>query len=310
LPALPFVANTNRPRNDGIGAVRRTARRCAGRCTLGVPALFAFFTWAAATPVAGQRPGTLSIAYELAQPTGWVQVRENTIAGTRLSLGRDLGVHLASTLALRLHLRAGAGVVGVRIDATTLRGSARLAHDVDFNGSTLQGGTVVRTRTNATDFLRVVVAYARPLARVGAGGALWGRAGLDATLLEFRLLGTLSPTTVGHETREDFVTQELPAPFLGVGLRLPLGGGLGLRLAADAGALPWVSSLRHEGGLVRLGQQRWDADAGLHVLLAARWSAGVVLHYTSFTQNEQSHEDGNRFHMASGGGALRLSWSF
>lgn len=278
--------------------------------TLGASVLVAFLTWTAPIPAAGQQAGTLSIAYELARPAGWVRVRENAIAGTRLSLGPDLGVRLAPTLALRLHLRAGAGVVGLRIDATTLRGSARLAHDVDFNGSTLQGGTVIRTRTNATDFLRVVVEYARPLARVGAHGTLWGRAGLDATLLEFRLQGTLSPATVGHETKEDFVTQELPTPFLGAGLRLPLGRRVGLRLAADAGALPWVSSLRHEGGLVRLRQQRCDASAGLRVTFTRRWSAGAVLHYTSFTQNEQSHEDGNEFHMASAGTALRVSWSF
>ncbi|MEJ2679528.1 MAG: hypothetical protein P8174_10695 [Gemmatimonadota bacterium] len=280
-----------------------------GAHALRVAGLAALLASAVTTPAAAQA-WTWSMTYGLARPTGWVRVRENAIAGTRLSLGRELGVHTATILTLQVRRRAGAGVVGLQIGGTTLRGAARLAHAVDFNGSTLQGGTVLKTRVGPTDFLRVVLDYTHPLVRVGGGGVLRGRVGLDATFLEFRLQGTLSPATVGHETREDFLTQELPVPFLGAGLRLPLGRRVALRLAADAGALPWVSSLRYEGGLVRLRQQRWDADAGLQVALAPRWRAGVDVQYTSFTQNEQSHEDGNEFHMTGAGGAVRVSWSF
>lgn len=275
-----------------------------------MPGLVMLLTWFAAVPAAAQQTWTLKAGYELARPTGWVQVRENAIAGTRLSLGPDLGVRLAPTLGIRLGVPAGGGVVGLRIAGTALRGSTRLARDVDFNGSTLQAGTVLRTRTGATDFLRVVLDYERTLARVGAHGSLWGRAGLDATLLEFRLQGTLSQATVGHETTEDFVTQELPTPFLGGNLRLPLGRHARLRLAADAGALPWVSSLRHEGGLVRLRQQRLDASAGMDVMLARRLSGRFVVHFTDFVQSEQSPEDGNEFHMASAGAGLGARWSF
>lgn len=277
---------------------------------LRVAGLVAFITCAAAAPVAAQRAWTWSIAYGLGRPTGWVRVRENAIAGTRLSLRRDLGVHLATTLALRLTRRTGAGAIDLRIQGTTLRGAARLAQSVNFNASTLQGGTIVRTRTNATDFMRVVLDYTHPLAHVGAGGSLLGRVGLDAILLDFRLRGTLSPASVGHETKEDFVTQELPAPFLGASLHLPLRRRAVLRLGADAGGLPWVSSLRYEGGLVRLSQQRWDARAGVDVAFATGWRFAATLEHTSFTQKEQSREDGNEFHMADAAGVLRVSWSF
>ncbi|MHB1862842.1 MAG: hypothetical protein ACYCVL_07700 [Gemmatimonadaceae bacterium] len=253
---------------------------------------------------------TLTVSYELGRPTGWVQVRENAIAGTRLSLARDLGVHVASTVNVQLTVPAGAGAVGVSVAGTTLRGSTVLGQPVFFNGTTLQGGTVLNTRTEAGDFVRVVVDYRRRLARVGAGGELVGRAGLDATLLEFRLQGTLDPTTVGHETKEDFVTQELPAPFIGAELHLPLGGRVELRVGADGGGLPWVSSLRYEGGLVRLEQRRLDGNAGLDLALASRLRVGAALHYTSFAQHERSGEDGNQFSMSSTGVALHLAWRF
>lgn len=285
-----------------------TGRRLAH--TLCVACLGALLACTAAGPVAAQQAWTWSIEYGVARPTGWVRVRENSIPGTRLSLARDLGLRAATDLELRLRRRVGAGAVSLRIDATTLHASTRLDRDVVFNGSTLQSGTVLRTRVGPTDFLRVVLDYSHPLTRIGKRGTLLGRVGLDATFLEFRLRGTLTPTSVGHETTEDFLTQELPSPLVGAALHLPLGPGLAWRLAADGSALPWVSSLRYEGGLVRLRQRRLDGSMALDIALTPRWQAGLILRYTSFQQNEQSHEDGNRFHMAGAGGGLRVSWRF
>lgn len=261
----------------------------------------------------GPRRWTLRVNDEVGRPTGWVQVRENRIAGSRLAFGSGLGIHAVSALGLTLEIPAGSGAVGMAVDGTTLRGSTLLSQPVYFNGSTLAGGTVLRTRTEAGDFLRVVIDYEHGLARVGARGArgaLTWRAGLDATLLNFRLQGTLDPTTAGRETKEDFVTQELPAPFVGAGLTLPVGHRATVRLGVDGGGLPWVSSLRYEGGLVSLTQRRLDADAGIDVALEARLTVGAGVHATSFTQNEQSHEDGNQFSMASTAAALRLTWAF
>jgi hypothetical protein len=253
---------------------------------------------------------TLTAAYYLDRPAGWVDVRENAIRGTRLSLERDLGVRVVSTAEVALTVPVADGALGVTVDGTTLQGSALLGDSIHFNGATLAGGTVLKTRTEPPDFLRIVVDYALPLLHVGRGGELLGRAGLDATLLNVRVLGTLSPTTVGHETKEDFVTQELPAPFLGATLRVPVGRRAVLRVSTDGGGLPWVSSLRYEGGLVALTQRRLDAQSGLDVGLLPRLTAGIALHYTSFIQYEQSHEDGNEFRMDSIGGTVRLSWDF
>jgi hypothetical protein len=257
-----------------------------------------------------QRRWTLRVGYEQGSPSGWVQVRENQIDGTHLAFGPDLGVHAVSAVAVGLRRTAGSGSFGVTVTATTLRGSTRIARPVFFNGTTLTAGSVLKTRTEAGDFLRVVIDYAHPLARVGSSGELIGRAGLDATLLNFRLLGTIDPASAGHETKEDFVTQELPAPFVGAELRLPVNGRLSLHVGGDAGGLPWVSSLRYEGGLVHLSQQRLDADAGIDVALARGLTLGAGVHATSFIQNEQSHEDGNQISLGSTSLALGLGWRF
>lgn len=262
------------------------------------------------TPDSVRRAWTFAAGYELGRPTGWVQVRENRIDGTRLSFGPALGVHAVSTMGLVFKAPAGSGTIGVMVSGTTLRGSTRLAHPVYFNGATLEGGTTLNTRTEPGDFLRVVVDYEHRLARVGAHGQVAWRAGLDATLLDFRLQGTLDPSSAGHETKEDFVTQELPVPFVGVGLDLPVSGRVAFHVGADGGWLPWVSSLRYEGGLVMLNQRRLDADAAFDVPLTPHLTLGVGVHTTSFEQNEQSNEDGNRISLASTAGALQLAWAF
>jgi hypothetical protein len=301
-----------------MNGIRAALRRTAGGAVFAAGT--ALCSVAAPAPVAaqsvpspdslGQHHWTLRVGYEQGVPSGWVQVRENQIDGTHLSFGSDLGVHVVSSIAVGSMRPIGSGTVGVSVTATTLRGSTLLSQPVYFNGSTLMAGTVLKTRTEAGDFLRVVIDYAHRLARVGAHGELIGRAGLDATLLNFRLQGTLGPTTVGHETKEDFVTQELPAPFVGAELRSPINRRVSVHFGGDGGGLPWVSSLRYEGGLVHLTQRRLDADAGVDVALPGGLTLGAGVHTTSFTQNEQSREDGNQVSLASTAMALHLSWRF
>jgi hypothetical protein len=156
------------------------------------------------------------------------------------------------------------------------------------------------------DFLRLTVLYHRVLARPGGSGRLSLRAGADIVLLTFRLRGTLSPTTVGTETKEDFLSQELPVPVLGLEYRTPVARYLGLVTAVTAGYLPRVPSLRHEGGEVRLRQDEEEVDAGLD------WRPGGgrirvrgVAFWRGFGQDERSAEDGNRIRITAAG--LRLT---
>ncbi|HUX34086.1 MAG TPA: hypothetical protein VMV51_09440 [Gemmatimonadaceae bacterium] len=97
--------------------------------------------------------------------------RENTIVVTRLSFGPDLGVRVVSSLRAPLHIPVGTGAPRVAIAGTALRGRVLLSDSIHFNGSTLAAGTVLKTRTEPGDFLRVVIAYEHDLARVGRDGS-------------------------------------------------------------------------------------------------------------------------------------------
>jgi hypothetical protein len=64
----------------------------------------------------------------------------------------------------------------------------------------------------------------------------------------------LAPGSTGDEMKEDFVTQELPIPLLGVALDYPFTDRLHLISSLNGAYLPRVNSLRKEGGEVTLTQ--------------------------------------------------------
>jgi len=245
---------------------------------------------------------------ETGTPGGWVQVRENSIRGTRLPMGR---------IADRWHtLRLGAwrdfgavNAVHMSLSVSTIRGSTELAAPVLYNGTTIAPGRL-ETVTHYQDFWALRGAYWRRLVDFGQGGGLWSSVGLAYTGLTFRLHGTIAPSSVGHETKEDFITQELPVPTLGVHLRYPLGRRVRLIADATGGRLPRVYSLRHEGGAVTIDQAQWRAQLGLSGRFSAGWRLRVYWFDRYYRQNEQSHEDGNRIKLRSHGFGIGVAHGF
>lgn len=119
--------------------------------------------------------------------------------------------------------------------------------------------------------------------------------------LVFRLSATLSPASHGSETREDFVTQELPVPEAGVSLEESVVGPLTLRAALDGVYLPTINSLRREGGEVRLQQSHVAVSLTIACRIQARWDARLAYRVTHFAQREMSAEDGNEIRLDSRG---------
>ena len=236
----------------------------------------------------------VSAAGRVGIPGGWVKVGERGVAGTRLELRRDLGIHHseAAELGLAYHLDS-VSALRVSLQSLFLDGSTTLHRDVFFNGTTLAGGTRLETRTDFPEFLRVGPAYERHLASFGEDGSLYGSAGLTYVLLTFRVHGTAAASTRGHETKEDFLTQELPVPILGIRGEYPLAERLSATIAFAGGYLPRVDSLRSEGGDVKLNQAHADVGVGLayDASPAVRVEAGYQ--YTYFFQLEKSAEDDN-----------------
>jgi len=242
-------------------------------------------------------------------PAGWVQVREGAIEGRRLWFQRDLGVRHthAYEIGAAYHL-SGRTAFRLTVASDALDGRVTLPGDVLFNGATLAGGSRLVTRTDFPHFMRVTLAGERRLASIGSGGALTGTAGLTFVLLTFELQGTLAPGTAGRETKEDFVTQELPVPLVGLRLEYPLARRVSAVARVGGGALPWVNSLRNEGGTVMLKQSHLDLGIGLAYALTRSLQLDVGYSGTHFAQFERSHEDGNDIRLGEDAVRVGVVW--
>ena len=262
----------------------------------------ALFSLSLLVPTAARaEPDSESDAYEISLagsvgiPKGNVQVREHARLGTRLRFGHDLGIDTIESLALTgaYHFTRNSAL-RVEFDTTFLYGSTRLDQDVFFNGARLQGGTKLESDP---DFYRLTLLYDRRLFDLPGGGHIDGDLGLTYVLLEYGFHGTLSPLSAGSETKEDFLTQELPVPMLGFAFEEPVSKRVSLVGSALGGYLPKVDSLRREGGRVYLKQSHADVTARLryHVLPNLDLEGGYAFHY--FWQSERSDEDGNYFRL-------------
>jgi opacity protein-like surface antigen len=235
-----------------------------------------------------------ALSIQVGYPDGFVQVGENQHPGNRLSFHDDLGVDLVETLDLTLayHLTPR-DRFRFSLQMFFFDGSTTLGNDVSFNGTLLEGGTRLDTETNFPEFLRTTMMYERTLLPFGDRATFSGRVGLTFVFLNFALHGTIAPNSPGHESKEDFETQELPVPLLGFRLDDPLSDRINLYGSLDGGYLPWVNSLRTEGGTVDLTQSHADLALGLSYAWSPSLSVQGGFQYTYFVQHEKSREDDN-----------------
>ena len=269
--------------------------------------LVGWLTWGSAHAASSWRVG---LGGEDGLPSGWVQVRENGIQGTRLDIHHGLGAqHMQTLRLLAWRPLSDVGQLHVGFATSNLDGQATIGAPVYFNGTTVAPGRLAAV-THFQDFIGFDASYWRRLFDFGDGRRLWGSIGATYVMLNFRVAGTVAADSVGHELKEDFYVQELPIPTLGLHLRYPLTTALKLTADVTAGHLPWVNSLRTEGGEVRLAQTNEEEMLGLEYQLGQHWQMAVYAFHSYFGQDERSREDGNVIRLSSHGVGLAVDYLF
>lgn len=274
-----------------------------------IPLLFVAGYWILPSRAA-DNPWTLVAGIESGQPSGWVQVRENSIQGSRLGYQHDLGVSRVPSEDLSLQYAMDSqDFWRFTLKSLSFNGSAVPANDVQYNGTTLAAGHPLSATTHFPDYMQF--SALRGWRMHGPDNlSFWCGGGLSYTAITFYLDGTITANSVGHETKEDFVTQELPVPMVAIGFSKPLADGWSVVSSLDVAFLPWVNSLRHEGDVVRLNQAQMDLTAGLHH--AVTRDAGLTLsaYYRYYHQHEQSGEDDNNLLFETRGLRIEADYHF
>ncbi len=243
-------------------------------------------------------------------PTGFVQVRENAVAGTRLDFRNSLAIHSLWAAAVEVDWLPDARTrISFAVTSVSLWGESVPSHDVYFNGTTLAAGSRLVTSTEFPNFVAATITGSRRIAGIGKG-VLSGTAGVSFVVLEFVLEGTLAPSSATRETKEDFYAQELPVPELGLDYRAPIGSRWQVDLSLTGGWLPWVNSLRKEGGTVTITQTAAQFTAESRYAVTPTFGVTGALRLSSFAQDEQSTEDGNVISMRTATVGIGLAQRF
>ena len=82
-------------------------------------------------------------------------------------------------------------------------------------------------------------------------------------------------------------------PELGLAYRTPIGARWQVDLSLTGGWLPWVNSLRKEGGTVTITQTAGAVRGGSRYAVTPTFGITGALRLSWFAQDEQSTEDGN-----------------
>ncbi|HKE00440.1 MAG TPA: hypothetical protein VKE69_05480 [Planctomycetota bacterium] len=226
--------------------------------------------------------------------SGYVQVRENAVTGTRLNL-HDLGMNTASTLSFGFGAKTDDhSDVWFRVRGFDARGSGTFGQDIFFNGVTYEAGEPVHSSLELYDLL---LQYRGNVLDFGDGGHLQLLAGAEFHYLTFQAHGTVAPTSAGNEGQEHFWKQELPLPSLGARVVYPLSSGVELRAQAFGFSVHHLNSLRSEGGTIYLWQDNFEADAIVGVRLSDACWLDLGYRYSYLYMKEESHEDMNKFLM-------------
>jgi hypothetical protein len=269
--------------------------------------------WAFSPPSAGQVDLQVYNLFSFPSSGSYARVRENTIEGTRLRFKADLGIDTVQIPELwATYWLTDRDALQLQFHYFVADGSKFLGDPVTYNGASIEGSQGIHA--SGSPWATLGLYYERLLLPPSTNIDLRGKVGAQYTYLDFDLgHPRLASNTVGTETREDFNTQELPVPTIGLESRNPLSDHLSLDTLLIGAWLNHVDSLRTEGGTVYLSQAEVQAHARLSYSDDAHLGslrAFLGIGYFYYQQKESSHEDGNFIRLSTFGPELGLAYTF
>jgi hypothetical protein len=244
----------------------------------------------------------------------YTRVREDTARGTYLYLDKDLGIPVVGEASLHGGWRFDSDDALALAFSYIFIGGHRVLHgSIDYNATALEPGTDVAENPASVTWMAIELQYERELFRFAEGnrGLLALDLGLRLDVIDWRFSSaTVVAGSVKKEPGEDFLTQTIPIPVIGLTARIPIAEDWDIVLAARGFRLNHVSSGRVEGGIVYISESFIDATAGLVVRLSpsVQFAFGARYLYVDF--DGESREDGNLVGLFSGGAYVTVQITF
>jgi hypothetical protein len=276
-------------------------------------------------PKPGQFDLQISGLFGFTGPGSIVRVREFQTEGTGLHFSSmDMNTEQLPTVDIRYWFNE-VNALHFRFRYFNIGGTHFSITPIKFNGAIIPGG-----RTNSFDpceWFSGGLYYERRLTplyqkyesgwpTVLQGWDLRGRIGIEFTYLDFSINGGSTPTKLtpgGEETKEDFYHQSMPLPTIGLEAYRRLSENFLFQTEVEGNWINRWNSLRNEGGTV------WASQNGIEFHASAYYSnpqylgpiqpmAGFFVY--TYSQLEDSREDGNFIRWSSYGPEVGISYSF
>lgn len=238
---------------------------------------------------------------------GYVRVRELQSDGDKLSLGNDLGMKDWNSASLEI-VRFFRNHSGVRasFEYFIFNGSSIINRDIWFNATHLKGSDGLSIYQ--TQQFRGQLCYERPFHLVPNLRTIC-IVGLLYDGLIFRIRGTTLPDTQRNESYEDFISQALPYPQLGLRIEKELTAKSSLTVEIKGTWIPLFKSFFIEGGHMFLHYYAMNINISYRYHIKTFYFQPGI-HYRLLKTYENSGEDTNDFFISSGGVNLTAGISF
>ncbi len=328
LPLLlliqPLGADAQIPGVSVLGNDAASDNALASERSGSLPNSLAATTYSLIAPRSGQFDLQISGMFGFTGPGSIVRVREFQTEGTGLHFSSmDMNTEQMPTLDLRYWFNE-LNALHFRFRYFNIGGAHFSGTPILFNGSVIPGG-----RTNKFDsweWFSGGVYYERRLTplyetyesswpAVLRGWDVRARIGIEFTYLDFSINGGTTFTTRrpgGEETKEDFYHQSMPLPTIGLEAYRKLSENFFFQTEISGNWINRWNSLRNEGGTV------WASQNGIEFHARAYYSNPrifgpiepmVGFFVYTYSQLEDSHEDGNFIRWSSFGPELGINCS-
>lgn len=249
-----------------------------------------------------------------APTNSYTRVREDADRGTYLYLEDDLGVPVIGEAQIQLGWRFDPDdALGLAIGYIFIGGGQRTHADDHYNATTIAAGTFLGEDPTSVHWFVIELQYERALFRFMEAdrGLLAIDLGIRYDDLDWRFSPrTIAATSAGAEAGEDFRTQSIPIPVVGLTARFPIAPEWDVVASARGFRLNHISSGRLEGGLVYTSESFIDATLGLAFRAAESVQIAFGYRFLYVDIDEESREDGNLIGVFSHGAYFTVQATF
>lgn len=238
---------------------------------------------------------------------GFTKVREWQYEGPQYNLNEDLGLNNLEAFEFTFHFSLNKNhKINILLGRYFFKGSQLLTENGYYNGTELSENTVASV--DASRYIRIMVLDYFTVSR-SKEEKVQLIFGVTLDAIRFLVDAPYTETTPRKETFEQFDSQLVPVPMIGIKWNKLLSDETVLHAEGRAGAWPGLNTWYDEAGTVKIWQYNFETNIGV-----TKYFGSVVselnFNFRMISLKGESNEDTNEIFIHGFGPELKISYNF